>query len=194
MRGLATILAVVLAVTLAHAQTPPIRPLPPTHVPPQTTAQYTYTARTQAAVRRTGEVVVLGVHWTCSDTTCTVTGPWPRPLMLGCVALVRQIGPITALGRPGAQFTPAQVAQCNASVGARSASSPPPSMLPVTTQELSVVGGNTSAGASIPSAAGRIVTMTGELSLVGGALGDSSTPPPPSLLEVTTSELSVVGQ
>lgn len=185
-----------LTIAASAAAQSQIDPGPPTHLPPNMrpgAVQYTYTARTVAPVRRSGEVVVLGVHWNCEGTTCTARGPWPRPVMAGCAALVGAIGPISALGRPGAEFTAAQVNECNGRAAA-----PPPTQsagpAPVSLQagELVLVGGAQSTAAPQPN--GPTPIMSGELTLVGGAVGAPAGPSDTPAVELNSSELVLVGR
>lgn len=189
LRGLATVLFLALSAQSALAQTT-IRPGVPTHLPEslrQGPSQFIYTARTQSPVRRSGDVVVLGVHWTCEGTTCTATGPWPRPLMPACVVLVRAIGPIVSLGRDGVAFTDAQVQRCNTAASSTPRDNPiaPPAV--VTTNELSAIGGAVQSGPQPPA---TLSIETLPLIAVGGSIGAGAPPPPTS---ITTPQLSAIG-
>lgn len=195
LRALAIILLALSAAFAADAQTPPdnFRLPPLTHVQNNSGPPYTYIVRTVNPVRRSGDVVVLGVHWSCRESACTASGPWPRPLVPACIALAREIGPVAAVGRPGAVLTLAQIATCNAGLAA-----PTPTPAPrdpgiaLRTAELSAVG-----GADVPVSAPVIPLplslTTPELSVVGGAATSATPPPIPPPMSITTPELSAVG-
>lgn len=72
---------------------------------------HTYTARTTRNV--TKSVTAGAIRWECTKNECTNQGPWTSLGIEACRALARLVGPIESFGRPGAQYTPAQVTQCN---------------------------------------------------------------------------------
>lgn len=79
---------------------------------------YVYTARTEGGVRTSGTVTAGGIPWQCSGSSCTATGPWPKPGVGSCAALAREVGRIVSYGHPKAQLDKAQLDNCNRGVTA----------------------------------------------------------------------------
>jgi hypothetical protein len=105
-------LAMMLFASHAHAQLEPVLPTdrdPLDRGTPQITQ--TYTARTTGKMAAT--VTAGALRWECRENECTNHGPWTTLGIEACRALRRLVGPIEAFGRPGAQYTPAQLAECN---------------------------------------------------------------------------------
>jgi hypothetical protein len=95
-----------------HAQVDPTLPTGPDPLAPTTPLTiHTYTARTTRTV--TTSVTAGAIRWECSKNECTNEGPWTSLGIEACRALARLVGPIEAFGRPGAQYTPAQITECN---------------------------------------------------------------------------------
>lgn len=74
---------------------------------------HTYTARTAAPAQQTGQVTAGSLTWSCTGSSCTISGPWPRPGVGACAQLAAEVGAISQYGRPGAQLNAAQLDQCN---------------------------------------------------------------------------------
>lgn len=164
---------------------------------------YSYTAQTAAASRMQGDVVAGGITWACQGSVCSTTGPWPRPAPQACRALADQVGRVTAYGHSGAMLSAGELATCNAGQAAQAQVLTPqvaaPPVLraplipmrrgPITTPEISLVGGAIAAPAA---RAPTLVVTTSELSLVGGSIAAPT--PRAATVVVDTAELSLVGR
>jgi hypothetical protein len=95
-----------------HAQVDPTLPPGPGPLDPTTPLTiHTYTARTTRTA--TKSVTAGAIRWDCRAKECTNQGPWTSLGIEACRSLARLVGPIEAFGRPGLQYTPAQITECN---------------------------------------------------------------------------------
>lgn len=94
------------------------------------TRTFTYTAQLSHNTLESGQVDANGIAWQCSGQTCTVSGPWVTPGVPACAALASRVGAITSYGRPGAQLSASQLAQCNATARSNLVLARPPVLNP----------------------------------------------------------------
>jgi hypothetical protein len=173
---------------------------------------YQYTAQTTQQVRRQGNVVAAGITWACRGQACTTSGPWVRPGVEACRALVAEVGVISAYGRTGAMLSVAELAACNATTATVAPNvvvppivRAPPTIVtrsgpgltvrtdgPVTiaVPEMTFVGG--ALIATPDRGAAPVAVNVSELAFVGGAMVDRGDVGPP--VTVNVPELLFVGR